>query len=247
VRLAPGFPWPERRAALAADSNAPNGGPSHRKAPSPRIACAIHGLSTCTMSPSRSSCQAATYAPPGRSTHVHRMVTSSDTSEEVAPELQSGLQTRAHPAPSAGSRSTPSALHWRSLHSSRLGPASRGSGFSPRVLSRPLLRARGSRAEYSTSAPPDPSPPFNGIRARPLPVQEGVNRSARTVGYACKSTGDAEFWHQPAASISPCCTANLTGPWVTQQARQFIWALQAQPPRFRFSIRNRDAIVRVRL
>ncbi len=36
------------------------------------------------------------------------------------------------------------------------------------------------------------------------------------------------------------CTANPTGAWVTQQARQFAWRLQEQPPRFRFLIRDRD-------
>jgi putative transposase len=37
------------------------------------------------------------------------------------------------------------------------------------------------------------------------------------------------------------CTANPTGAWVTQQARQFAWTLQGQPSRFRFLIRERDA------
>jgi hypothetical protein len=37
------------------------------------------------------------------------------------------------------------------------------------------------------------------------------------------------------------CTANPTGEWVTQQARQFSSALQEQPPRFRFLIRDHDA------
>jgi transposase InsO family protein len=36
-------------------------------------------------------------------------------------------------------------------------------------------------------------------------------------------------------------TANPTGAWVAQQARQFTWALQEQPSRFRFLIRDRDA------
>jgi putative transposase len=36
-------------------------------------------------------------------------------------------------------------------------------------------------------------------------------------------------------------TANPTGAWVTQQARQFTWALQEQPSRFRFLIRDRDS------
>jgi transposase InsO family protein len=37
------------------------------------------------------------------------------------------------------------------------------------------------------------------------------------------------------------CTANPTGAWVTQQARQFVWTLQEQPGRFRFLIRDRDS------
>lgn len=37
------------------------------------------------------------------------------------------------------------------------------------------------------------------------------------------------------------CTANPTGAWVTQQARQFAWLPQAQPLRFRFLIRDRDS------
>jgi transposase InsO family protein len=36
------------------------------------------------------------------------------------------------------------------------------------------------------------------------------------------------------------CTANPTGAWVAQQARQFAWTLQEQPSRFRFLIRDRD-------
>jgi putative transposase len=36
------------------------------------------------------------------------------------------------------------------------------------------------------------------------------------------------------------CTANPTGAWVTQQARQFTWTLQEQPSRFGFLIRDRD-------
>ncbi len=37
------------------------------------------------------------------------------------------------------------------------------------------------------------------------------------------------------------CTANPTGAWVTQQARQFTWALQERPGLFRFLIRDRDS------
>jgi putative transposase len=37
------------------------------------------------------------------------------------------------------------------------------------------------------------------------------------------------------------CTANPSGAWVTQQARQFVWSLQEQPGRFRFLIRDRDS------
>jgi transposase InsO family protein len=37
------------------------------------------------------------------------------------------------------------------------------------------------------------------------------------------------------------CTANPTGAWVTQQARQFAWTLQEQASRFRFLIRDRDS------
>ena len=37
------------------------------------------------------------------------------------------------------------------------------------------------------------------------------------------------------------CTATPTGPWVTQQARQFAWTLQEQPGSFRFLIRDRDS------
>jgi transposase InsO family protein len=36
-------------------------------------------------------------------------------------------------------------------------------------------------------------------------------------------------------------TANPTGAWVSQQARQFTWTLQEQPGRFRFLIRDRDS------
>jgi putative transposase len=36
-------------------------------------------------------------------------------------------------------------------------------------------------------------------------------------------------------------TANPTGPWVTQQARQFTWTLQEQQASFRFLIRDRDS------
>jgi putative transposase len=37
------------------------------------------------------------------------------------------------------------------------------------------------------------------------------------------------------------CTANPTGSWVTQQARQFAWTLQERPGSFRFLIRDRDS------
>ena len=37
------------------------------------------------------------------------------------------------------------------------------------------------------------------------------------------------------------CTANPTGAWVTQQARQFAWTLQEQPGRFRVLLRDRDS------
>jgi putative transposase len=37
------------------------------------------------------------------------------------------------------------------------------------------------------------------------------------------------------------CTANPTGEWVSQQARQFAWMIQEQPARFRFLIRDRDS------
>jgi hypothetical protein len=37
------------------------------------------------------------------------------------------------------------------------------------------------------------------------------------------------------------CTANPTGPWVTQQARQFAWTLQERRPPFRLLIRDRDS------
>jgi transposase InsO family protein len=37
------------------------------------------------------------------------------------------------------------------------------------------------------------------------------------------------------------CTANPTGAWVTQQARQFTWTLQERACRFRFLIRDRDS------
>ena len=36
------------------------------------------------------------------------------------------------------------------------------------------------------------------------------------------------------------CTANPTGPWVTQQARHFTWTLQERPGLFRFLIDDRD-------
>ncbi|MFL6225533.1 MAG: integrase core domain-containing protein [Actinomycetes bacterium] len=36
-------------------------------------------------------------------------------------------------------------------------------------------------------------------------------------------------------------TANPTGAWVTQQARQFAWTLQERRPPFRFIIRDRDS------
>jgi putative transposase len=37
------------------------------------------------------------------------------------------------------------------------------------------------------------------------------------------------------------CTANPTGAWVTQQARQFAWTLRERPRSFRFLIRDRDS------
>ena len=37
------------------------------------------------------------------------------------------------------------------------------------------------------------------------------------------------------------CTANPSGAWVTQHARQFAWTLQQQPSPFRFLIRDRDS------
>jgi putative transposase len=37
------------------------------------------------------------------------------------------------------------------------------------------------------------------------------------------------------------CSANPTGAWVTQQARQFAWTLEEQPGSFRFLIRDRDS------
>ena len=37
------------------------------------------------------------------------------------------------------------------------------------------------------------------------------------------------------------CTANPTGAWVSQQARQFAWTLQEGPGSFRFLIRDRDS------
>jgi putative transposase len=37
------------------------------------------------------------------------------------------------------------------------------------------------------------------------------------------------------------CTANPTGAWVAQQARQFAWTLQERPSPFRFLIRDRDS------
>src|SRR6058998_2876331 len=37
------------------------------------------------------------------------------------------------------------------------------------------------------------------------------------------------------------CTANPTGLWVTQQARQFAWTLQERSGSFRFLIRDRDS------
>jgi hypothetical protein len=36
-------------------------------------------------------------------------------------------------------------------------------------------------------------------------------------------------------------TANPTGAWVTQQARQFTWTLQERPGSCRFLIRDRDS------
>jgi putative transposase len=37
------------------------------------------------------------------------------------------------------------------------------------------------------------------------------------------------------------CTANPTGAWVAQRARQFTWTLQERPGSFRFLIRDRDS------
>jgi len=43
------------------------------------------------------------------------------------------------------------------------------------------------------------------------------------------------------------CTANPSGAWVTQQARQFAWSLQERRSSFRFLIRDRDCKVHPRL
>jgi transposase InsO family protein len=40
------------------------------------------------------------------------------------------------------------------------------------------------------------------------------------------------------------CTANPSGAWVIQQARQFAWSLQKRRPSFRFLIRDRDKFTR---
>ena len=37
------------------------------------------------------------------------------------------------------------------------------------------------------------------------------------------------------------CTANPTGEWVTQQARQFVWTIQDRLTRFRYLVRDRDS------
>jgi putative transposase len=98
-----------------------------------------------------------------------------------------------------------------------------------RILREAGLRPAGSRSGLSWRA-------FLRQQARACSRStSSPSRRLRSTGCTCSSSSS---W-VAGASISPA--APSTGPWVTQQARQFAWTLQERPGLFRSLIRDRDS------